>query len=123
MTLSRPSVNGWRRDQPRRRLPRAWSSSVVVSVLVVLARLDVRVRVAGVGGRGGESGDGLVALARFAQEVLDVRRVLGDRVGDELERRGQSHVEVLADLGAQHPGRRLQRLRRGLPLLGEPSTV
>ena len=47
-----------------------------------------------------------------------MRRVLGDRVGDELERRGQPHVEVLADLGAQHPGRGLQRFAGRLALLG-----
>ena len=43
---------------------------IVVDVVLVVfvARLDVRVGVAGVRGRGGETGDGLVALARFAQE-------------------------------------------------------
>ena len=78
MTLARASVNGvWTRSG----LVVGVVQLILVGVvLVVFAGLDVRVRVAGVGGRGCESGDGLIALPRLAQEVFDVSRILGDRV-------------------------------------------
>ena len=43
-----------------------------------------------------------VALARLAQQVVDVRGVLGDPSSEELERRGEPRGDVLADLAAQH---------------------
>ena len=44
-------------------------------------------------------------------------RVLGKRVGDELQRRRQPNVELLADLTPQHPGCRGERRGRRLTLL------
>ena len=55
--------------------------------LVELARLDVRVGVAGVLSGRREPGHLGVALARLAQQRRDVVGVLGDRVEEELERR------------------------------------
>src|SRR5687768_13684588 len=63
----------------------------VRAVLVLV--VSVRVRVTGVrGGRRGR-GDGGVALLGLAEQVLEVRGGLGDRVGDELERRRQADLD------------------------------
>ncbi len=86
-------------------------------VHVELARLDVRVGIAGVRRGRRQSGHGRVALPRLAQQVGDVPGVLGDRVRDELERRGEARVEVLTHLGAQQSGRRPQCGARSLALL------
>ena len=57
----------------------------------------------------------------FAQERGDVVGVLRDRIEEELQRRGQTRVEVLADLAAQHPGQKDAAPPQALPPCAPPA--
>ncbi|GAA4368505.1 hypothetical protein GCM10023152_05920 [Agromyces bauzanensis] len=76
--------------------------------LVEITRLDVGIGLSGVGSGRREHRRLGVPRARLAEERLDVLGVLGDRVGDELERRREPRGDIAADLGAEHPGGRLE---------------
>src|SRR5690606_16913521 len=77
----------------------------------------VRVRVARIGGARAERLELGVALAGLEQRGVERRGRLGHRVQVELERGRQADARLLADLGADHAGRALQRGGRPRTLL------
>ena len=93
------------------------SADRVLEVVLVLDRLLVGVGLARVGGTAGGGGHGGVALLGLAQQRLHVGGGVGQRVGEELQRRGQPDADALADRGPQLALGRLER-RRGLRALG-----
>src|SRR6478672_2634438 len=66
-------------------------------VLVLGLGLAVGVGVAGVGRTCGRRGHGLVAFLGLTQQVLHVRRGLGDRVREEVEAGGEPDLDLLPD--------------------------
>ena len=89
-----------------------------------LARLPVRVGLAGVRRAARRAATSSSSAARLRQHLVEVPGVLGQRVGDERQRRRVPHAELLGDLGADQALGRLQRRgRAGQARPRSPSTV
>src|SRR5690606_21785659 len=102
---------------PRARRRRPESRSLLVGV----ARLAVRVRLARRLGLCGELGELGVTLGRLAQDVLEMLRGVRERVRHELDARREAQAEPATHLRADHALRALESrsTRLALGLLAE----